>query len=209
MAVESESDGDVRMDMRAVLAAIGRRWLRMLLITALLLGATYALLLFVPKMYESSASLLVESRDNTYTRATNDTQSAAPVADAGTISSQMELVQSRDTLLPVIVSENLASIAEFNGSAQTPFSVLFRFFNRKPASIDDVVLQNLNDRLTVIRERDSAIINILVRSTDPKLAASLANSRRARSATARPGGRRTGGGWRFSRSGAKRSRSSA
>ncbi len=177
MAVESEGEGEARMDMRAVLAAIGRRWLRILLVTVLLLVATYAVLLFVPKLYESSASILVESRDNTYTRATNDNQPAAPVADAGTISSQIELIQSRDTLLPVIKSENLASVPEFNGSAQTPFSGLFRFFNRKSAaSIDDVVLENLNERLTVIRERDSAIITILVRSTDPKLAASLANA---------------------------------
>ena len=38
------------------------------------------------------------------------------------------------------------------------------------------MLQNLNERLTVVRERDSAVISINVRSTDPALAARIANA---------------------------------
>src|SRR5690606_5613860 len=45
-----------------------------------------------------------------------------------------------------------------------------------PNSIDETVLGTLYDRLTVVQERDSAIISVLVRSTDPQLAASIANA---------------------------------
>ena len=48
------------MDVKALVAAVLSRGLRILLVTVLLLVATAAILLFVPKSYESSASLLVE-----------------------------------------------------------------------------------------------------------------------------------------------------
>ena len=74
--------------MGALWSALGRRWLRIVLVTALLLGATYALLLFVPKSYESTASILVENRDSAYTRPANDASSDAPPRSARTISAR-------------------------------------------------------------------------------------------------------------------------
>ncbi|MCS6759044.1 MAG: hypothetical protein MO852_08510 [Candidatus Devosia euplotis] len=38
------------------------------------------------------------------------------------------------------------------------------------------MLNNLNDRLTVIQERDSRLISVLVRPTDPQRAADIANA---------------------------------
>ncbi len=46
----------------------------------------------------------------------------------------------------------------------------------EPRSVDETVLGNLNERLTVIRERDSAVVSIYVRSADPQLAAGIANA---------------------------------
>ena len=40
-----------------------------------------------------------------------------------------------------------------------------------PRSSDETVLENLSQRMTVIRERDSAVISIYVRSADAALAA--------------------------------------
>ncbi len=136
MAVESVADDDVRMDMGALWFAIRRRWLRIALVTILLLAATYALLLFVPKSYESTASLLVENRDSVYTRPANDNSgSTAFSADElnSIISSQMQLAQSRDTLLDVVRSQNLAADPEFNGSAGSPFAFITKFL-RKPTT---------------------------------------------------------------------------
>jgi succinoglycan biosynthesis transport protein ExoP len=178
MAVESQSDSDVRMDMGAMLLAVWRRWPRILLVTVLLCAVTYGLLLFVPKMYESTTDILVEARDNTFTRATGETAPTAPVADNSTMSSQIELIKSRDTLLQVINSENLRSVPEFAGQGGSPVSFLLGLIGKKPVpkTGDDVILANLDERLTVIQQRDSAIISVLVRTTDPQLSARLANA---------------------------------
>jgi polysaccharide biosynthesis transport protein len=56
--------------------------------------------------------------------------------------------------------------------------MLSQMLGRKPApaNLDETVLGNLLDRMTVIQERDSRIISVLVRSTNPELAAAIANS---------------------------------
>lgn len=171
----------MRMDVRALLAAVLSRGVRIVLVTVLLLIATGAILLFIPKTYESSASILVEGRDNVYTRAAMEGASSGGggVSPDAMMSSQIELIKSRDLLLEVIDSENLRSVAEFAGSGFSPIGFVMKLLGRgggAPGNVDQAVLGNLAERLTVIRERDSAIISILVRSTDPQLAARLANA---------------------------------
>jgi uncharacterized protein involved in exopolysaccharide biosynthesis len=97
-----ESPGEERLDLRALLGAVSSRWLRIVLVTVLLLGTTYALLMFVPKLYESSASMLVEQRANAFTRSANEQQQANSVTMDSLMASQVELIKSRDTLLAVI-----------------------------------------------------------------------------------------------------------
>jgi len=178
MAVESPGEDNLRMDMGAMAAAVWSRRLRILLVTALLLVGTYGVLQFIPKMYESVASILVEPRANAYTRANNEVQPSAGIADETTISSQIELIKSRDTLLRVIESEKLGDVPELAGSAASPVDGLFALLGRKPdpKASQEAVLQSLNERLTVIRERDSRIISIYARSEDPQLAARIANA---------------------------------
>jgi succinoglycan biosynthesis transport protein ExoP len=178
MAVESHDGEDMKMDMSAMLRSVWSRKVRIVLVTALLLVLTYAILLFVPKMYESSASLLVESRENSYTRANNDAGSSSTAGVEATISSQIELIKSRDTLLSVIRSEKLDEVPELNEGGASSIGLVGTLLGRKAqaADVEEAVLQNLNDRLTVIRERDSSIISIYVRSIDPALAARIANA---------------------------------
>jgi uncharacterized protein involved in exopolysaccharide biosynthesis len=170
------------MDVGALFGALWARLLRIIIVTALLLAATFVILMFVPKLYESSASLLVEDRSSTFTQAAGTTAASTATGSGITIdalmSSQIELVKSRDTLRAVIDSQKLRSVPEFNGSAVSPITMLLRLVGRntEPKSVDETVLQNLSDRLTVIRERDSAVISIFVRSSDPELAANIANA---------------------------------
>jgi uncharacterized protein involved in exopolysaccharide biosynthesis len=182
MSVESAPAEDLRMDVGALFGALWARLLRIIIVTALLLAATFVILMFVPKLYESSASLLVEDRSSTFTQAAGTTAASTATGSGITIdalmSSQIELVKSRDTLRAVIDSQKLRSVPEFNGSAVSPITMLLRLVGRntEPKSVDETVLQNLSDRLTVIRERDSAVISIFVRSSDPELAANIANA---------------------------------
>jgi succinoglycan biosynthesis transport protein ExoP len=174
------ADDDVRMDAGGLLRAVVARLPRIVLVTVLLLAATFAILMFVPKTYESSASLLVEARDSSYTRSAGDTgaSSGSAVTAEALISSQIELIKSRDLLLEVVDSQKLRSVPEFSGTGFNPVNAVLALMGRKPEarSLDETVLANLSDRMTVIRERDSAVISVFVRSTDPELAASIANA---------------------------------
>ncbi len=181
MSVESAPAEDLRMDVRALMSALWARLLRIVIVTAVLLAATFVILMFVPKQYESSASLLVEDRGTTFTQAagtTGTTSSGGGIAIDALMSSQIELIKSRDTLMAVIDSEKLRTVPEFNGASVSPVTLLLRLVGRnpEPRSVDETVLHNLNERLTVIRERDSAVISIYVRSADPQLAADIANA---------------------------------
>lgn len=180
MTVESQAVRDARIDMTAILGAVVVRLPRTILVTMLLLAAAFALLMFQPRMYESSAGILVEPRSNIYTRASNEQPPPLSAGDAGVVSSQIELIKSRDTLLKVIDQLDLRSVPEFNGAGAgpSPLAVISQMLGRKPAqaNIDETVLGNLLDRMTVIQERDSRIISVLVRSTNPDLAAAIANA---------------------------------
>jgi polysaccharide biosynthesis transport protein len=179
MSVESPRPEDLRMDMGAMLAAVLSRWLGILLVTALVLAVTFTILLFMPRMYESGAALLVEDRSRALARPAGEQAPSQPsIPVEAMMSSQIELIRSRDTLLDVIDSENLRSEPEFAGTAASPIGLVLQLFGRRPEprSVEQQVLQNLNERLTVIRERDSAVISVLVRSTDPERAARIANA---------------------------------
>ena len=180
MTLESSAPAeDLRMDVGALFGALWARALRILFVTAVLVALAYGVLMFVPKLYESSSSLLVEDRTSSFTQAaTGQPQSGTGVTVDALISSQIELIKSRDTLLAVVDTLNLRSVPELNGGAGNPLTALMALIGKKPEpkSVDEAVLQALNDRLTVLRERDSAVISIFVRSADPKLAADIANA---------------------------------
>ncbi|MDP3316406.1 MAG: GumC family protein, partial [Devosia sp.] len=120
------------------------------------------------------------ARDSYYTRSAGDTgaSSGSAVTAEALISSQIELIKSRDLLLEVVDSQKLRSVPEFSGTGFNPVNAVLALMGRKPEarSLDETVLANLSDRMTVIRERDSAVISVFVRSTDPELAASIANA---------------------------------
>lgn len=180
MAFESQAVRDARIDVGAVLDAVVQRLPRILMVTALLLVATFVILMFMPRLYESSASILVEPRSNVYVRSANEQAPSLAGGDAGAVSSQIELIKSRDTLLMVIDKLDLRSVAEFNGAGGgiSPLALIGQLMGRgaTPASVDETVLGNLYDRLSVVQERDSRIISVLVRSTDPQRAAEIANA---------------------------------
>jgi len=179
MSVESQAARDARIDMGAVLGAVVVRLPRIVLVTLGLLALAFVFLMFQPKLYESSAGILVEPRSNAFTRLANE-QAPLNAADAGVVSSQIELLKSRDTLMAVIDRLKLRDVPEFNGANAgfSPLTALSQALGRNPVppNVDEVVLANLLQRMTVIQERDSRIISVLVRSQSPDLAAAIANA---------------------------------
>ena len=178
MSVNESSADDVRIDLNALFGAVLSRWLRIVLVTVVLLAATFAVLLFVPKLYESSASILVEQRANAFTRVGNEQQNASSITVDALTSSQIELIRSRDTLLEVVDALNLRDVREFSGASASPLGVLLQIFGVKPEvkSGDEKVIENLTERLSVSQEGASSVVSVRVQSMDPQLAADIANA---------------------------------
>lgn len=181
MAYEYPAGEDARIDLAALLAAVVRRLPRILLVTAGLLVATFVVLMLVPRHYESAAGILVEPRTNAYVRASNEQAAPAAASDVGVVSSQIELIKSRDTLLKVIDELDLRSVPEFNGgmAGYSPLGMIVQVIGGRqstPTSIDETVLNTLYELLTVVQERDSRMISVIVRSVDPQRAADIANA---------------------------------
>lgn len=179
MAYETTAAGDARIDIGAVTAAVLRRLPRIIFFTVLALGVTYAILAVTPREYDASAGILVEPRANAYSRATNEQAPQLTGSEAGVVSSQIELVRSRDTLLRVIEAADLRSEPEFNAAAGgfSPVAIIRRLLGGQPPGDvqDGVILQNLIERMSVVQQRDSRVITITIRSRDPDLAARIAN----------------------------------
>lgn len=165
---------DASIDVGVVLGALMRRAVRIVFVTLLLCAATYAVLMFVPRMYESSAGLLVEPRSNVFTRAANDVAGTGYVVDDATISSQIALIKSRDTVLAVIEAAGLRSVPEFSQSGGGLLALVGLGGQRSPS--DARIVAAVNENLIVSQERNSRIISVAFRSQDPELAARVANA---------------------------------
>ena len=173
-----ESLAEERLDLRALFGAVGARWLRIVLVTVFLLGTAYAVLMFFPKLYDSTASILVEERANAFTRTPNEMQQSNAVTMDSLMASQVELIKSRDNLLSVIETLNLREKPEFGGVGFSPGNLILQLLGRKPdiKSLDQIVLDNLNERVSVKRENTSSVVSVNVMSEDPQLAADIANA---------------------------------
>ncbi len=173
-----ENEVETRMDMGALFGAIFRRLPRILIVTALFLVGTYFLLNLVPAKYRSSASILVESRESVFTRANNATQPRQSGLDPSYVPSQIELIRSRDTLMKVIEKENLRDVAEFNGANTSLLGTILGLIRPAPNNqlSDERVLLAVAKNLKVSQLGGSRIITISFSSTDPELAAKIANS---------------------------------
>jgi len=172
MTSESAPAEDLRTDVGALFGALWARALRMVLATALLVVLTFIVLQFVPRQFESTARLAVAPLP---AAAGSAPDSAATEA---LLSGQVALIRSRDTLMAVVDELNLRSSPEFNGSSPNALAALLALVGHPPAAadIDGTVLQNLDDRLSVVREPDGPRIAIVVRSADAQLAARIANT---------------------------------
>lgn len=163
MGSDAEPEETMRVDLSAPRGAVLRRSLRIAIVTILALAVTAAILVFIPRTYESTARVMVEA--------------SGSAADTGArVASQVELIRSRDLMVQVVDSEGLRSLPEFSNAGFSPVAMLMRLVGLgDKRSVDEIVLANLADRMTVMREGESSVISITVRAGDPQLAAGIAN----------------------------------
>lgn len=170
-------------DFPALGAALWRNKWKIVLPTLLVALATLAIVQIIPPKYQSESRVLIEGRDNIFLRPDADKdQFDRNTVDEQTVTSQVQLVLSRDLARAVIAKLNLGKNPEFD-PALNGISPIKRVLGKlglikDPASMtpEERVLEAYYDRLTAYAIDKSRVIVIDFLSQDPELAAKVANS---------------------------------
>lgn len=175
--------GETEFDFPALGAALWRNKWKILLPTLLVALVTLAIVQIIPPKYQSEARVLIEGRDNVFLRPDADKdQFDRTTVDEQTVTSQVQLVLSRDLARTVIARLKLDKNPEFDPTLNG-ISPIKRILGRlglikDPASMtpEERVLEAYYDRLTAFAVDKSNVIVIDFLSQDPQLAAKVANA---------------------------------
>ena len=178
--VMTTAAGDI--DLRALSDALKRKrgWIVVPTMLALLLSVT-AVNLITPQ-HKSEARILIDGRENVFLRPNADRSLEVSALDAEAVTSQVQLVLSRDLAREVIKQNKLADRPEFDPVLQglSPLKSVLALFGigRDPFSTtpEERVLDAYFDRLTAYAVDKSRVIVVEFQSRDPELAARVANA---------------------------------
>jgi polysaccharide biosynthesis transport protein len=168
------------------LHALGRALLRkrgwIVVPTALALLLSVVAVNLVTPRYKSEARILIDGRENVFLRPNADRSEERAALDAEAVTSQVQLVLSRDLAREIIARNKLAELPEFDPVLRgvSPLKTLLALFGigRDPFSMtpEERVLDAYYERLTAYAVDKSRVIAIEFQSRDPELAARVANS---------------------------------
>src|SRR5437660_2254532 len=136
----------------------------------------------VTPRYKSEARILIDGRENVFLPPNGERSEERNALDAEAVTSQVQLLQSRDLAREIIRKNKLAERPEFDPVLQglSPLRSLLALFGigRDPFSLtpEERVLDAYFDRLTAYAVDKSRVIVIEFQSRDPDLAAKVANS---------------------------------
>jgi uncharacterized protein involved in exopolysaccharide biosynthesis/Mrp family chromosome partitioning ATPase len=136
----------------------------------------------VTPRYKSEARILIDGRENIFLRPNGERNEERAALDAEAVTSQVQLVLSRDLAREIIKKNRLAERPEFDPVLQglAPLKSLLALFGigRDPFSLtpEERVLDAYFDRLTAYAVDKSRVIVVEFQSRDPDLAARVANS---------------------------------
>src|SRR4030088_82881 len=170
------------LDLRAIGQALSRRRSWIILPTLLALVLSLAAVNLVPPRYKSEARILIDGRENVFLRPNGERDDQRNSVDPEAVTSQVQLLLSRDLAREIIKKNKLAERPEFDPMLQglSPLKSLLALFGigRDPFSLtpEERVLDAYFDRLTAYAVDKSRVIVIEFQSRDPDLAAKVANS---------------------------------
>jgi polysaccharide biosynthesis transport protein len=169
-------------DMQGLGRILWAKKVKIIGITLLSAATAYAVVNSMTPRYRSETRLLLEVRENVFLRAEADKNNGdRNNVDPEAVTSQTQVVLSRDLARQVINKENLAGKPEFDPTATTSLlkSILSLFgVGRDPSTLspEERTLEAFYDRLNVYAVEKSRVIAIDFSSADPDLAARVANS---------------------------------
>lgn len=175
---------DAELDLSSLGTTLWRKKWKILR-PALLVGlVTLAAVQVITPKYLSEARIIVESRDNIYLRPDVDKDLIdRNVVDQEAVTSQAQLILSREVANQVIAKLKLNQLPEFDpglGAGISPVRAVLGVLGitKNPMSMtpEERVLEAYYDRLTVYPVEKSRVIVIDFLSEDPELAANVANA---------------------------------
>src|SRR5579863_581051 len=173
---------DAELDLSALGATLWRKKWTVLRPTILVALATLLVVQVITPRYQSESRIFIESRDNIYLRPDVDKDSARNAVDDEAVTSQVQIVLSRDLAREVINKLKLGERPEFDSALNgvSPITAVLGLLGlvKDPLSMtaEERVLTAYYDRLTVTPVDKSRVINIDFLSQDPELAAQVANA---------------------------------
>ena len=178
--VAVSDNGD--LDLHALGQALVRKrgWIIAPTVLALVMSVI-AVNLVTPR-YKSEARILIDGRENVFLRPNADRTEERSALDAEAVTSQVQLVLSRELAREVIARNKLAERPEFDPvlTGVSPLKSLLAMagIGRDPFAMmpEERVLDAYYERLTAYAVDKSRVIVIEFQSRDPELAAKVANS---------------------------------
>jgi len=174
---------DADFDLAGLGVALWRKRYQILRPTIIVALFTFAVVMVIPPKYQSEARVLVVGRDNVFLRPDADKDLIdRGVVDPEAVTSQAQLILSRDLAQEVITKLKLNELPEFD-PALSGISLVKSLLGligvtRNPLSMspEERVLEAYYDRLTVFPVEKSRVIVIDFLSENPELAARVANA---------------------------------
>jgi len=176
----ASQSGDI--DLHALGAALSRKRRWIILPTLLALMLSVGIVNVITPRYKSEARILIDGRENVFLRPNGERTEERTSLDAEAVTSQVQLMLSRDLAMDIIRKNKLAERPEFDPALGgiSPLKSLLALFGigRDPFSMtpEERVLDAYFERLTAYAVDKSRVIVVEFQSRDPELAAKVANS---------------------------------
>jgi len=170
------------LDLRALGQALLRKRGWIIVPTALALVLSVIVVNIITPRYKSEARILIDGRENVFLRPNADRAEERAALDAEAVTSQVQLVLSRELAREVIAKNKLAERPEFDPvlTGVSPLKSLLAMIGigRDPFAMtpEERVLDAYYERLTAYAVDKSRVIVIEFQSRDPELSAKVANS---------------------------------
>jgi uncharacterized protein involved in exopolysaccharide biosynthesis/Mrp family chromosome partitioning ATPase len=170
------------LDLRLIWDALVRNKAWIIVPTAVVAALSFAVVNVITPRFKSEARVFVDGRENVFLRPTIDRVEERRDLDPEAVTSQVQIVLSRDLAREIIRKNKLGERPEFDPVLQglSPLRAMAALLGigRDPLklSAEERVLDSYYDRLTAYAIDKSRVIAIEFQSADPDLAARVANS---------------------------------
>src|SRR4030081_1863182 len=170
------------LDLRAIGQALNRKRSWIIIPTLLALVLSLAAVNLIPPRYKSEARILIDGRENVFLRPNGERDDQRNAVDPEAVTSQVQLLLSRDLAREIIKKNKLAERPEFDPVLQglSPAKSLLALIGIRrdpvPPTPEERVLDAYFERFTAYAVDKSRVVVIEFQSSDSELAARVANS---------------------------------